>query len=53
MRAAGVTLTAAGPLLSLVAASIVSRLAEEKLPKLDRSTTTVRGSPLPLLSVLE
>jgi hypothetical protein len=53
MREAGVTLTAAGPPLALVVASIVSRLADEKLPKLERSTTTVRGSPLPLLSVLE
>ena len=40
-----------GEVLVLVEASMVSRVAEEKLPRLDRSTTTVRGSPLPLLSV--
>jgi hypothetical protein len=53
MREAGVTFAATGPVLALVAASIVSKLAELKLPSPDTSTTTVRGEPLPLLSVGE
>ena len=51
IREAGVVLVATGPVLALVAASIVNRLPELNLPRLDKSTTTVRGAPLPLLSL--
>ena len=53
MRGAGVTLTATGPLLALVVELILSKLAELKFPRLEVSTNTVRGAPLPLLSVAE
>src|ERR1035441_7515606 len=54
IRPAGVTLTAAaGPVVALVDASIVSTLAELKIPSPDTSTITVRGAPAPLLSVDE
>jgi hypothetical protein len=51
MRAAGVTATATGALLALLAALMLSKLAELKFPRLETSTITVRGAPLPLLSV--
>ena len=53
IRAAGVTLAATGALLALLAALMLSKLAELKFPRLETSTITVRAAPLPLLSVGE
>ena len=47
------TATGTGPVLTFVAASIVSKFAELKLPHPDKDSTTVRGDPVPLLSVGE
>jgi hypothetical protein len=55
IRAVGIALSAdcTGPIVGLVDASIVSMLAELKFPSPDKSTITVRGAPVPLLSVAE
>jgi len=42
--------TGAGPFAELVLASIITVEALEKFPRAETSTTTVRGSPAPLLS---
>src|SRR5437762_9274755 len=41
----------AGPLVAFVFRSIVIDVAPENVPKAETSTITVRGSPVPLLSV--
>jgi hypothetical protein len=41
----GATLEAVGPMVASVAASMVSRLAVLKVPRLLRSNDTVRGAP--------